>query len=49
MDESTLRNQAFYWANESHPNRFNVLEKPELDDLLERADKIAKFLRGDSY
>lgn len=44
MDEATARNQAFYYANETHPLRFDIANKPTLEELLERADKIAKFI-----
>jgi hypothetical protein len=44
MDEQTIRNQAFYYANETHPLRFSIHDKPSLDDLLDRAEKIAKFI-----
>jgi hypothetical protein len=44
MDEATIRNQAFFYANETHPNKFSIDDKPTLEDLLERAEKIAKFI-----
>lgn len=44
MDEFTQRNQAIYWAHETHPNRFNTAEKPTPEDIIERAKKYLTFL-----
>lgn len=45
MDEITLRNQALHYAIETHPLRFNVEQKPTIEDILERAAKFEIYLR----
>lgn len=49
MDEEslrTIRNQAIHWAIETHPKRFNIEEKPSVEEILERAKKFEIYLLG---
>lgn len=47
MDGASIRFNAFMQAIETHPLRFNIDEKPTLDDLIERAKKIEAYIVGD--
>lgn len=44
METAAIRYNAFVQAVDTHPLRFNVEQKATLEDLLERAEKIAKFI-----
>jgi hypothetical protein len=46
MDEIQIKNQAVYWAWESHANRFNVEQKPSPEELIEAARKFENYFRG---
>jgi hypothetical protein len=44
MEINQTRHTALHWAWETHPNRFNVADKPTPEDVIERAEKFMEFL-----
>lgn len=49
MEDTLIRQTAVHYAVETHPLRFNVDQKPTVEDILERAKKYYDFMKSDSF